>query len=244
MGFNHVENVADLVPLRRVLVAVYDKTNLREFIAALASAAPVDCPLEIFSTGGSYRLLADAFPESADEDAAGSACRHGFAPFFRLRTVSDYTRQPEMKGGLVKTMDWKIYLGLLAEPGDESHSADLTRTASLTFDMVVGNFYPFEAAVREGMQDVEALRQRVDIGGPSMIRAAAKNFLRVAAVSSPSQYGPIAVSIKEAGGCTRLVERKRLAAAAFSLTARFDAVVAERLSAIPDGALSKAYRVR
>lgn len=241
MAFNHVARARDLVPLRRLLVSAWDKTGLADFVGSLACAMPAGEVLEVWSTGGSYRLLAEAFPESADEGAAGSACRPENHPFFRLRMVEDLTGQPEMKGGLVKTLDWRIYLGLLAEPGDADHEADLERAGALAFDMVVCNLYPFGQAVASGEEDLEALRQRIDIGGPAMTRAAAKNYLRVAAVSDPSQYAALAASVRQRGGATSLAERAALAAAAFARTSAFDATVAARLAAIEPAALAAAY---
>jgi phosphoribosylaminoimidazolecarboxamide formyltransferase/IMP cyclohydrolase len=155
--------------------------------------------------------------------------------------VSDYTGQPEMKGGLVKTLDWKIYLGLLAESGDASHQADLERAHAVAFDMVIANLYPFAEAASDPLAAPEDLRQRIDIGGPSMIRAAAKNYLRIASVSSPAQYASLLAELKSEGGATSLETRRRLAAEAFGLVSRFDAIVSSRLAGIDPKALAAAY---
>jgi phosphoribosylaminoimidazolecarboxamide formyltransferase / IMP cyclohydrolase len=230
MGFNSVKSADDLVVQRNVLVSTYDKAGLADFVRGLAaSCAAAGRPgLRFYSTGGTYEALRDAL-----RGVSGTS----------LVKVSDYTGQPEMKGGLVKTLDWKIYLGLLAESGDEAHEADLERSGAVAFDMVVANLYPFAEAAARAESSPEELRQRIDIGGPSMIRAAAKNFLRVASVSSPDQYGPLLAEIKASGGRTRLETRRRLAAEAFALISRFDATVAARLGGLNPAAVAAAYGI-
>jgi phosphoribosylaminoimidazolecarboxamide formyltransferase/IMP cyclohydrolase len=220
MAFNSVEKAEDLVALRHILVSAYDKEGLADFARGIASACP---GARFYSTGGTYNSLAAALDGGA------------------LVKVSDYTGQPEMKGGLVKTLDWKIYLGLLAEPGDAAHAADLERARAVAFDMVIANLYPFAAAAADPGARPEELRQRIDIGGPAMIRAAAKNYLRVASVSGPGQYATILRELRETGGRTRLQTRKRLAAEAFGLTSRFDAEVAARLGGLDVAAVAAAY---
>ncbi len=224
MAFNSVKRAVDLVPARHALVSTYDKTGLADLIRGLVAASP---GVRLYSTGGTYDALLSAL-----DGAPGEAL---------LIKVSDYTGQPEMKGGLVKTLDWKIYLGLLAESGDPSHEADLERAEAVPFDMVIANLYPFAEASADPSSGPEDLRQRIDIGGPSMIRAAAKNYLRVASVSDPSQYGSVLAELRANGGCTRLETRRRLAAEAFGLVARFDAAVSARLGGLDPTLVSKAY---
>ncbi len=146
-----------------------------------------------------------------------------------------------MAGGLVKTLDWKIYLGLLAESGNAHHEADLRRLGAVAFDMVIVNFYPFLEAAADTGAAPEELRQRIDIGGPAMLRAAAKNYLRVAPVSDPAQYPTLLAEIGSEGG-TRLETRRFLAAAAFALTARFDTAVSSRLAGFDSDGIAAAYR--
>jgi len=219
MSFNAVRSAPDRVRLRAVLVSTFDKTGLADFARGIAAACP---GVRFYSTGGTYDALAPILGES-------------------LVAVSDYTGQPEMKGGLVKTLDWRIYLGLLAEPGDADHAADLERHGAVAFDMVVANLYPFAAAASDPASGPEDLRQRIDIGGPAMIRAAAKNFLRVASVSSPSQYGAVLRELRANGGSTALASRRRWAAESFALTSRFDQAVAERLGRLSEAELAAAY---
>jgi phosphoribosylaminoimidazolecarboxamide formyltransferase / IMP cyclohydrolase len=232
MAFNSVKRADDLVTLRNLLVSTYDKTGLADFVRGIvaasadsATALPGD-GLRFYSTGQTYEELAKALVGVKGPE---------------LVKVSDYTGQPEMKGGLVKTLDWRIYLGLLAETGDSEHEADLARHGAVAFDMVISNLYPFEAAAADAKASPEDLRQRIDIGGPCMIRAAAKNYLRVAPVSSPSQYGALLAELKASGGKTSLETRRRLAVEAFALTSRFDATVSARLGGLSAEAVAAAY---
>ncbi|MDA8427410.1 MAG: hypothetical protein M0Z80_14885 [Treponema sp.] len=224
MAFNSVERAPDLVVPRNVLVSAYDKTGLADFVAALAAALP-EC--RFYATGGSSDAL---------RSALGPAGRG------RVVAVSEYTGQPEMQGGLVKTLDWKIYLGLLSESGNGSHEADLGRAGAVAFDMAVVNLYPFFEAAADPASSPEELRQRIDIGGPAMLRAAAKNYLRVAAVSAPAQYEALLGEIRAEGGI-RFETRHRLAAAAFALSSRFDAAVSSRLTDLDPAELARVYGI-
>ncbi|MGC9025610.1 MAG: hypothetical protein ACP5NB_12430, partial [Chloroflexia bacterium] len=150
---NIVCEVDDLVPIRRVLVSVWDKAGLEVLIPGLVEVSPEVC---FYSTGGTYRAIAQILGK---EQAAR-----------RLVPVSDYTGQPETQGGLVKTLDFKIYLGLLTERYNPAHQADLARTGALPLDMVVVNLYPFEAVVSRGTATLEEARAHIDIGGPSLLR--------------------------------------------------------------------------
>jgi len=223
MAFNRVTKAPDLVPLRNVLVSTFDKSGLAELVRAIASLCPGS---RFFSTGGTLEAIRGALGDRASS---------------RVVAVSDYTGQPEMQGGLVKTLDWKIYLGLLAETGNERHAADLERMGAVAFDAVIVNLYPFAAAAADPYFNPEELRQRIDIGGPAMVRAAAKNFLRVASVSDPSQYGALVAELKDFEGSTGLSFRRRLAAEAFERTSRFDALVAEKLAALDIETLDATY---
>ena len=119
-----------------------------------------------------------------------------------LTQVSDYTGQPETQGGLVKTLDFKIYLGLLTETYNAAHQADLQRTGGVAIDLVVVNLYPFRETIAKAGVTVEQARGNIDIGGPCMIRASAKNFIRVASVVDPEDYAAIVSEIKAHAGST------------------------------------------
>lgn len=223
MAFNKVSRVDDQVFVRNVIVSVYDKTGLDDFIVDLLRLCP---GVRFFSTGGSYDRLANLLV-----DRCGA----------HLVRMSDYTGQPEMKGGLVKTLDWKIYLGLLAEPYDADHEADLKRHDAVAFDMVVGNLYPFAKAASES-DSFEAARQHIDIGGPSMLRAAAKNFLRVAPVCGPDLYPAVVAALEKGRGALGFSDRAALAAEVFARQSAYDASVAEYLRAKAPSLLPGSYR--
>lgn len=211
MAFNVVETTPDRVPIRNVLISVFDKSGLQELVSGLVSASP---RVQLYSTGGTYRRIAETL---AGDD--------------RLHSISDLTGQPEMQGGLVKTLDFSIYLGLLAEPYNEAHEADIDRASAIRFDATVVNLYPFRQVVSDAGVSVETARSNIDIGGPTMIRASAKNFLRVAAVCDPADYGEVVSEMQSHEGTLGLDTRFRLAQKAFAHTAEYDSAIARYLSA-------------
>ena len=213
MGINIVQCIDDRVALRNVLISVSDKSGLAEFIPELLAAAP---QVRIISTGGTYQRIAEILGPRAE------AC---------LTAVADYTGQPETQGGLVKTLDFKIYLGLLTETYNDAHQQDLARTGAVPIDMVVVNLYPFAETVAKAGTTVEEARGNIDIGGPCMIRAAAKNYLRVAPVVDPGDYPAILAALQQNSGHLSLEIRFRLARKAFAHTAAYDCAIAEYLQA-------------
>jgi phosphoribosylaminoimidazolecarboxamide formyltransferase / IMP cyclohydrolase len=213
MAINIVDKIDHQVSVRRVLMSVSDKSGLDPFVLELLAVNP---DLKIFSTGGTYARLQEILGDSAG--------RH-------LAQVSDYTGQPETQGGLVKTLDFKIYLGLLTETYNEAHQNDLKRTESVPIDMVVVNLYPFKETIASPDVTVEKARGNIDIGGPCMIRASAKNFIRVAAVVDPADYGMIISELQANNGALSLNLRFRLAQKAFEHTAVYDRTIADFLSA-------------
>ncbi|ADN01940.1 phosphoribosylaminoimidazolecarboxamide formyltransferase [Spirochaeta thermophila] len=215
MELNRVNLVHRLVPVRHVIISVADKSGLPEFVRALVRLAP---DVRIYSTGGTARLVAEVL---------GEASSHHLVP------ISSYTGQPEMQGGLVKTLDFKIYMGLLSETYNEEHRKDMARTGAVPFDMVVVNLYPFEKAVSEAGATLEDGRTHIDIGGPCMLRAAAKNFLRVAAVSDPSQYGRVLEDLEVNTGATSYELRLSLAREVFARTSAYDRAIARFLEHVP-----------
>ncbi len=196
--------MTDQLPLRRALVSVYDKTGLVELGRALAEAG-----VEIVSTGSTAKTLADAGVP--------------------VTPVEQVTGFPECLDGRVKTLHPAIHAGLLADRRLESHQQALLDLEIAPFDLVVSNLYPFEATVASGATPDECVEQ-IDIGGPSMVRAAAKNHPSVAIVTSPDQY-PQVVDALAAGGFT-LAERQALAAAAFVHTATYDVAVASWMGSV------------
>ncbi len=225
MALNIVEKIDGAVRIRHVLASVSDKNGLDKLIPGLLEINP---DLRLYSTGGTHKAIANLLgPEKAE--------RH-------LVSVSDYTGQPEMQGGLVKTLDFKIYLGLLSETYNEAHVRDLERVAGVAFDMVVVNLYPFKQTVaRPGVKPEEA-RTNIDIGGPCMIRASAKNFLRVASVTDPADYGELLAEMRSSNGALSLAARVRLARKAFAHTADYDRAIADYLAGCSDADIAGGYQ--
>ncbi len=213
MAVNFVERIDDGVKVRHVLASVSDKTGLDTFIPALVKINP---DVRIFSTGGTHAAIKDMLGANAARN---------------LTQVSEYTGQPEMQGGLVKTLDFKIYLGLLSETYNPAHVEDLKRTQGVAIDMVVVNLYPFAQTVAKPDATVEKARANIDIGGPCMVRASAKNYLRVASVTDPADYGRIAGELAKTGGVMSLKLRFELAQKAFAHTAAYDTAIAAYLKA-------------
>ncbi len=209
MALNIVREIDNRVPVKNVLMSVSDKTGLETFVPALVKACP---GVKIYSTGGTYVKVKEILGDAAEGT---------------LVAVSDYTGQPEMQGGLVKTLDFKIYLGILSEKYNDAHQNDLKRLDAEALDMVVVNLYPFrETVAKEGVTP-EMARTNIDIGGPCMVRASAKNYLRVASVTDPGDYMNIAAELEAQGGTLGLDTRFRLMKKAFSHTAGYDAAIAE-----------------
>jgi phosphoribosylaminoimidazolecarboxamide formyltransferase/IMP cyclohydrolase len=224
MSINVVEKVDDFVKVRYVLASVFDKNGLEAFIPELLSINP---KITFFSTGGTFTKLKEIIGASAE------SC---------LMQVSDYTGQPETQGGLVKTLDFKIYLGLLTEAYNDAHDDDIKRTGSVHIDMVIGNLYPFKATISKPDVTVEMARGNIDIGGPCMIRASAKNYLRVASVVDPADYGAIVSEMKANNGSISLSLRYRLAQKAFDYTATYDRTIADFLGSKASDDVKQCYQ--
>ena len=184
--------------IRRALVSVYDKERLIEIGKALSSAG-----IEILSTGSTAKNLADA----------------GIA----VTEVSAYTSFPEIMGGRVKTLHPRIHGGILADQNNPEHLAAIAELDIAPFDLVIINLYPFAATIASGASFEESIEQ-IDIGGPSMLRGAAKNHGSVAVICQTSQYDQLLEAIK-AGGFTE-AERRTLALEVFRTTAEYDLAIA------------------
>lgn len=225
MQLNRVTKVPGTVPVRNVLISLADKSGLEELVRGLRSVAP-ECT--VYSTGGTYTAIEEIL--GSDSDA--------------LRRVADYTGQPEMQGGLVKTLDFRIYLGLLSERYNSAHREDLRRAGAIEFDLVVCNLYPFEQAAAENGATLEDMRTHIDIGGPTMLRAAAKNFPRVAAVCHPEDYEELISTIGDTKGATTLAYRADLASRVFRYTAHYEAVIAGSIGRAVHGvSLNELYEI-
>ena len=188
--------------IKRALISVYDKTGLEDLARALAEAG-----VEIVSTGSTAKRIADA----------------GVA----VTEVAELTGFPEVLDGRVKTLHPRVHSGILADLRKDSHVTQLEELGIEPFQLVVVNLYPFEETVASGADYDECVEQ-IDIGGPSMVRAAAKNHPSVAVVTSPQRYSEVADAVS--GGGFTLSQRKQLALEAFTHTARYDAAVSTWLS--------------
>jgi phosphoribosylaminoimidazolecarboxamide formyltransferase/IMP cyclohydrolase len=197
--------------IERALISVSDKTGVVEFARGLAELG-----VEILSTGGTARLLREAG--------------------LRVVEVSDYTGQPEILGGRVKTLHPKIHAGLLALRDDPSHQEEMSAQGFAPIDLLAVNLYPFErTAARADCSFAEAI-ENIDIGGPAMIRAAAKNHAFVTVVVDPADYPRILQEMRASGGQVSPATNLELAKKVFRTTARYDGAIADWLGAVrPDG---------
>jgi phosphoribosylaminoimidazolecarboxamide formyltransferase / IMP cyclohydrolase len=191
--------MTDLRRISRALISVSDKTGLVDFARALAGLG-----VELVSTGGTRKALADAG--------------------LKVRDVSDLTGFPEMMDGRVKTLHPKVHGGLLAIRDNDDHAASMRSHGIAPIDLLVVNLYPFEATVAKGA-DFDTCVENIDIGGPAMIRAAAKNHADVAVVVDAADYAAVLSELAQHSGATTLALRKKLAAKAYARTGAYDAAI-------------------
>ena len=192
--------MTDVVPVRRALISLSDKAGLAELAAGLARHG-----VEIVSTGGTAAKLREAGAE--------------------VRDISDLTGFPEMMDGRVKTLHPKVHGGLLGVRDNPEHSAAMEEHEIAPIDLVVVNLYPFLNTVMSGA-DRDTIIENIDIGGPSMVRSAAKNHAHVAIVTDPADYATL-LEQRDANGGTTLEFRKKLAARAYALTAAYDSTISQ-----------------
>jgi len=186
------------VPIKRALLSVFDKSGMADFAKELAGLG-----VELVSTGGTAKLIAEA----------GAA----------VRDISDLTGFPEMMDGRVKTLHPKVHGGLLSVRDNPDHEASMAAHQIGAIDLVVVNLYPFEATIAKGASYEETI-ENIDIGGPAMIRSAAKNHAYVTVVVDPGDYPAILESIRQTGGVPYEL-RQKLAAKAYARTAAYDSVI-------------------
>ena len=191
--------------IRRALISVFDKAGLGNLAKSL-----VQKDVEILSTGGTAKHLQELGIE--------------------ILEVSDHTGFPEMLDGRVKTLHPRIHAGLLAIRDNSEHAAVTSEHEIGMIDLVVCNLYPFEAAIAKKDIDLTEAIENIDIGGPAMIRSAAKNYQDVAVLSDPSQYAETAAEFESNDGCLSDETRFRLAKAAFAHTAHYDALISRYLA--------------
>jgi phosphoribosylaminoimidazolecarboxamide formyltransferase / IMP cyclohydrolase len=193
-----------VTPVRRALISVHDKAGIAEFARELAARG-----VRLVSTGGTAAHLKEAGLE--------------------VGLVEETTGFPEILGGRVKTLHPRIFGGVLADESRDDHARDLSAAQIAPFDLVVVNLYPFEKMVASEAKPAQII-EMIDIGGPALVRAAAKNHARVAIVVEPADYAPLMEEIRISGGTSKAT-RERLAARAFARTAAYDAAIARYLAA-------------
>ncbi len=187
-------------PIRRALISVSDKSGIIEFAKSLSEMG-----VELISTGGTHNVLTGAG--------------------LNVKNVSDVTGFPEIMNGRVKTLHPAIHTGLLADLGNDSHVEQMKGHRYSSIDMLVVNLYPFEQTLKQNAEH-SVLIENIDIGGPAMLRAAAKNYRWTVVVSSPEKYAEIISQMKENNNCIPLDYRKNLARETFSLTSFYDSMIA------------------
>jgi phosphoribosylaminoimidazolecarboxamide formyltransferase / IMP cyclohydrolase len=193
--------MTDLVPVRRALISLSDKSGLDELAAGLARHC-----VEIVSTGGTAAKLRETGAQ--------------------VRDISDLTGFPEMMDGRVKTLHPKVHGGLLGVRDNPDHSAAMEEHGIAPIDLVVVNLYPFLNTVMSGA-DRDTIIENIDIGGPSMVRSAAKNHAHVAIVTDPADYAALLAELDDNDGCTTFELRRKLAAKAYALTAAYDSTISQ-----------------
>ncbi len=206
----------DQIKIQRALISVSDKTGLVDFAKALAAQG-----VEILSTGGTAKALA----------AAG----------LPVIEVGDYTGFPEMMEGRVKTLHPKVHGGILARRDRPDHVAAMKAHGIPPIDLVVVNLYPFAQAVAKPGCSMEEAIENIDIGGPAMVRAAAKNHAFVAIVTDPADYSLLAQKLAATGGRLSLATRYALAAKAYSHTAEYDGMISSWLTARAETGAARAF---
>ncbi|MFA5303438.1 MAG: hypothetical protein WC393_02790 [Candidatus Nanoarchaeia archaeon] len=210
--------VDDLIAPKNVLLSVFYKDNLKSLITGIMDVNP---DVVFYSTGGTGKAVIEAVGEGKN-----------------YVSIEKYTNSPEMEGGLVKTLHPKVHAGLLGERGNPQHELylydtmnKLTGSPGVYFDVMVGNLYPFEQKIREDGATVEDARINIDIGGPTMIMASAKNWHSVAVLTSPKQYSGFIDSLNKNKGIT-LSDRFNLAQQAMELVGQYRSAIADYFLAL------------
>ncbi len=203
----------DDAPVRRALISVSDKSGIGEFARSLHERG-----VELLSTGGTARQLAEAG--------------------IPVTEIADYTGFPEIMGGRVKTLHPRVHGGLLARRGEDE--AAMTDQGIAPIDLLVVNLYAFEQTIARPDCSLDAAVENIDIGGPAMLRAGAKNYASVGVVTDPADYAPVLADLDERGGLSSSL-RFRLAVRAFEHTARYDAAIAKYLGGLEQEAVGNGF---
>jgi len=199
--------------IKKALISVSNKKNLRNILNVLTKHK-----VKLISSGGTYREIKKLK--------------------FRCVEVSEYTNSPEILGGRVKTLHPKIHAGILSKRNNKSHKDDLKNNNFDEIDLVIVNFYPFEKTLEKTNNHLKII-ENIDVGGPTMVRAAAKNYNDVTVITSPNQYNELIEEIKKNKGSTSLSFREKMSLEAFSETAYYDAVIANYFNKIKNSNFPK-----
>ncbi len=209
----NIYKVIDLIRPEHILVSVFDKTGLEGLVRGILGVNPA---ARFYSTGGTGKKILDILGNRSGNYTA----------------VEDFTGAPEMEGGLVKTLHPKIHAGLLAERGNPAHEEYLYKTLAgmggspgVYFDVFVGNLYPFTDVVSKKDTTPETARVNIDIGGPAMTMASAKNWHGIAVLASPAQYAGFIKALQEHGGGIGLRERFELARQAMKFVGEYRSAI-------------------
>ena len=185
--------------IKKALISVSDKKNLNDILKTLTNYK-----IELISSGGTFKEIKKLK--------------------FKCLEVSDYTNSPEILGGRVKTLHPKIHAGILSKRNNKTHKNDLKKNNFEEIDLVIVNFYPFEKTLKKTANHLKII-ENIDIGGPTMVRAAAKNYNDVTIITSSMQYKELIKEIEKNNGSTSLEFREKMSLEAFSETAYYDAVI-------------------
>jgi len=202
MGIN--KNI--MKKIKKALISVSDKKNLKNLLKILTKHK-----IELISSGGTYKKIKKLR--------------------FKCLEVSEYTNSPEILGGRVKTLHPKIYAGILSKRNDKSHRNDLKNNNFEEIDLVIVNFYPFEKTLKQTNNHLKII-ENIDVGGPAMVRAAAKNYNYVTVITSSNQYYELINELEKNKGSTSLNFREKMSSEAFSETAYYDAVISNYFNKI------------
>ena len=199
--------------IRRALISVSNKQNLKDLLKVLSKYK-----IKLISSGGTYKEIKRLK--------------------FKCLEVSEYTGSPEILSGRVKTLHPKIHGGILSKRNNKSHQKDLMNNNFHEIDLVIVNFYPFEKTLEQTNNHLKII-ENIDIGGPTMVRAAAKNYSDVTVITSSNQYAELISEINSNNGCTSLSFREKMSLEAFSETAYYDAVISNYFNKIKDNNFPK-----
>jgi len=220
----NIYQVIDLIKPEHILVSVFDKNGLDELVKGILE---VNQDARFYSTGGTGKKIIEIL---------GAQSKKNYV------SVEDFTGAPEMEGGLVKTLHPRIHAGLLAERGNPSHEEYLYKTlaqngaaAGVYFDIFVGNLYPFTSVISKEGTTSETARVNIDIGGPAMTMASAKNWHSVAVLTSADQYAGFIQALKNQNGRTGLEQRFKLAAQAMKSIGEYRTAIGNYFSALDFG---------